>query len=248
MYDPAEVVLRKNVWQDGKLAYDERWFKIYMWDFQYYDHVDTFTGRLPERMDLRDLTALYYGQTTAVDDCVGQVLAGLDGAGLAEDTIVVLTSDHGDLLGSHGLFNKNRHYDEAIRVPMIIRYPRQIRPAAVDRQIASLVDLTPTLLELCEVPVPASVQGTSLAPVLLGSRSTVGENAAFIETSTEDGVRTERYTYSVERKSGTEHLFECRSDAYQLRDLAGDPAHAERLEQLRERVKAWRDRTPAAAG
>lgn len=247
MYDPAQVVLRPNVWRDGKLAYNERWFKIYMWDFQYYSHADTFSGRLPEGMDLRDLTALYYGQTTAVDDCVGQVMEAVASAGLADDTILVLTSDHGDLLGSHGLFNKNRHYEEAIRVPMIVRWPRRIRPATIDKQLAGLVDVAPTLLDLCGAAVPPSVQGTSLASVLAGSESTVGENAAYIETGTEDGVRTDRYTYSIERgESRAEHLFDCQADPYQLRDLAGNPAHAELLEQLRGRVEAWRTRTPAA--
>jgi len=260
MYDPARVLLRENVFADGKPAYNAEWFKIYMWDFQYYSHKDTFTRELSAGMDLRDLTALYYGQITAVDDCVGQVLEAVRDAGLEENTIVLLTSDHGDLLGSHQLFNKNRHYDEAVRIPLLIRYPRQIQPGVIDDQIVSLVDAMPTLLDLCGVAVPESVQGTSVAPVLLGRRTTIGENAAFIETAHEDGIRTERYLYSIEHKKpgrlnqstrpapASEHLFDCQKDPYQMTDIAGEPQLSEVLKALRRRVEDWRARTPAAEG
>lgn len=245
MYDPAEVILRDNVWRNGKLAYDEEWFKIYMWDFQYYNHKDTFTKSLPEGMDLRDLTALYYGQVTAVDDCVGQVLAAIEQAGLEQDTIVVFSSDHGDLLGSHHLFNKYRHYDEAARIPMLFRCPPRLKPAVIDSQVVSLVDVMPTVLNLCGVPVPDEVQGTSVVAVLSGEKSTVGENAAYIETAA-DGVRTLRHAYWTDGRGDArqEHLFDCREDPYQLHDLAGNPAHAETLARLRRRVSEWRERTP----
>ncbi|GMU22878.1 MAG: arylsulfatase [Phycisphaerae bacterium] len=255
MYDPANVPMRKNAWVGDELAFDENWFKIYMWDFQYYENKETFKETLPEGMDLRDLTALYYGQITAVDDCIGRVLTALKESGMEEDTIVVLTSDHGDLLGSHGLFNKNRHYDEAARIPMIVRYPRRLKRAVIDRQVVSLVDVMPTVLELCGVKTPASVQGTSVAPVLLGEKQTIGENAAFIETGgSAEGVRTLRYCYYVERnprqaaagKPGREHLFDVEQDPFELKDLAGDPVHADVLRELRERTKAWRERTPKA--
>ena len=248
MYDPARVLLRENVYKDGRMAFNEHWFKIYMWDFQYYENTDTFPHGLPKDMDLRDLIALYYGQITAVDDCIGRVLDAIRETGLEEDTIVLFTSDHGDLLGSHQLFNKNAHYDEAVRVPMAIRYPRRIKPAVISEQIASLVDVMPTLLELCGVPVPDSVQGTSLTPVLEGREETVGENAAFIETSTADGIRTHRFMYSVNRKKPRqEQLFDCEADPFQMNDLSAEPAHAQTLASLRERLAAWRDRMPAQA-
>lgn len=253
MYDPARVILRDNVWLNGKLAYDQNWFKIYMWDFQYYDHKDTFGQQLPPGMTLRELTTFYYAQITAIDDCIGRVLAAIRDAGLDDDTVVLLASDHGDLLGSHQLFNKGRHYEEAIHVPMIFRYPRLLKPAVVDTQVASLVDVMPTLLDLCRVPVPDTVQGTSIAPVLTGKQSTVGENAAFVETGAADGIRTHRYVYYVERddkpgrdsKRNGEHLFDVENDAYEMHDLAGDPALRKILKPLRDRVRDWQHRTPA---
>jgi arylsulfatase A-like enzyme len=249
MYDPAKVPLRDNVWKDGKLAYDEEWFKIYMWDFQYYQHKDTFDRKLPEGMTLRDLTALYYGQITAVDDCIGRVLAALKEAGLEDNTIVLLTSDHGDLLGSHQLFNKGRHYEEAIHVPMILRYPQAVKPRVIGDQVASLVDMMPTLLGLCGVAAPESVQGTSLAPAVtgkLGSGKSIGENAAFIETGSQDGVRTLKYLYAVGRKANApEDLYDLDKDPFEMKNVAGDAAYVEVLKSLRSRVQAWRQRTPA---
>jgi len=245
MYDPAKVPIRPNAVIDGKPAYDEEWFKIYMFDFLYYENVETFKGKLPPGMNLRHLTALYYAQTTVVDDCVGRVLDALKKAGLEKDTIVLFTTDHGDLLGSHGLFNKNTHHEESIRIPMIVRYPRKFKPRPIDKQIVSLVDVMPTLLEICAIKTPASVQGTSVAAVLAGRRKTVGENAAYIETSHFEGVRTPQYVYYCDRKThGDEHLFDIEKDPYEMNDLVEDPAYKDVLTGLRNLTKAWRQRTP----
>lgn len=250
MYDPAKVPLRENVWRDGKLAYSEEWFKIYMWDFQYYQHKDTWTQGLPAGMNLRDLTALYYGQITAMDDCVGRVLDAVREAGLEEDTIVLFASDHGDLLGSHELFNKNRHFDEAIRIPMLVRYPRLLKPRVIDSQVASLVDVMPTLLDLCGVAAPESLQGVSLGPVLAGrtpASGSVGENAAFIETGTADGIRTRQYLYAVTRqKDRQEELYDVDADPCEMKNLVTDPTHADIVQSLRGRLRAWQERTPIA--
>ena len=246
MYDPAKVVLRDNVWKDGVLAFNEDWFKTYLSDFQYYQHKDTFTQALPAGMTLRELTALYYGQITAIDDCVAQVLTAIHQAGLDDDTIIVFTSDHGDMLGSHQAFNKGVHYDEATHIPMIIRYPRVLQPRVIDQQVASLVDIMPTVLELCGLPVPASVQGTSLVPVLTGRQPQTGSNAAFIETGACDGIRTRQYLYYLGPKQAErEHLFDTQADPYQMNDLAADPSQQTVLASLRARVHAWQKQTPA---
>jgi arylsulfatase A-like enzyme len=238
MYRPANIPLRSNVWKDGQLPFDERWFKIYLGENE--------SVTVPAGMNLRDLHALYYGQVTAVDDWVGRVLKSLADLGLDKDTIVLFSSDHGDLLGSHQLFNKNQHYDESIRVPLLMRWPGRIKPAAQDRQIISQVDLMPTLLDLCGVKIPPTVQGLSLAPVLLGAKDVVGENAAYIETTANEGVRTPRYVYWCNRKQfGNEHLFDVEKDPYEMKDLIRDPAYAEVAADLRAKTKAWHERTPS---
>jgi arylsulfatase A-like enzyme len=238
MYRPAEIPLRTNVWQNGQLPFDERWFKIYLGE--------NAPVTLPPGINLRDLHALYYGQVTAVDDWVARVLKAIGDLGLVTNTIVLFTSDHGDLLGSHHLFNKNQHYDEAIRVPFLMRWPGRIKPAVHDRQVISLVDVMPTLLDLCGVEIPTTVQGTSFAPVLLGAREVAGENAAYIETTVNEGIRTRRYVYWCNRKHfGNEHLFDIDKDPYQMNDVIRDAAYADVAAELRARTRAWRERTPS---
>jgi len=245
MYDRDMVRLRPNVFKDGKLPFDEDWFKIYLWCTRYYLHKDTFKEQLPEGIDLRDLHALYYGATTAIDDWVGGILKTLKELDLQDDTIVIFSSDHGELLGSHHMWNKDQHYDEACRIPMIVRWPNKIKPKVSDNQVISLVDLMPTLLELCNLEVPDTVQGTSLAPMLLGKKKTVGENVAYLETTVNEGVRDGRYVYYCNRKThNDEHMFDTQKDPYQMNDVVDDPKYKKVLRELRSRTRAWRQRTP----
>jgi arylsulfatase A-like enzyme len=239
LYRPEDIPLRSNVWKNGQLPFDERWFRIYLGE--------NAAVTLPPGINLRDLHTLYYGQVTAVDDWVARVLKAVEDLGLARNTIVIFTSDHGDLLGSHQLFNKNQHYDEAIRVPLLVRWPDRIKPAVQDRQVISHVDVMPTLLELCGVKIPDTVQGTSLAPVLLGTKEVLGENVAYIETTVNEGLRTRRCVYWCNRKSfGNEHLFDVEKDPYQMKDLINDPSCVEVAAALRAKTKLWRERTPSA--
>jgi len=238
MYDPEKVPIRPNVWKDGQLPFDEKWFKIYLTQ----NHPTT----LPAGINLRDLYALYYGQVTGVDDWVGRVLKSIKDLGLEDNTIVLFSSDHGDLLGSHQMFNKNSHYDEACRIPLLVRWPGKIKPVVQDKQIVSLVDVMPTLLDLCGVDIPPTVQGDSLAPVFLGHKETVGENAAYIETTINEGVRTMNHVYWCSRKSfDKEHLFDTDKDPYQRRDVIADPSYKDVAAKLRAMTKAWREKTPS---
>ncbi len=238
MYDPAKMPLRPNVWKNGQLPFDEKWFKIYLGEHQ--------PTTLPEGIDLRDLYALYYGQITGVDDWAGRVLKTIEEMGLADNTIVLFSSDHGDLLGSHQLFNKNKPYDEACRIPFLVRWTGHIKPKVEDKQIISLVDVMPTLLDLCGMKIPDTVQGTSLAPVLRGQKETVGENVAYIETTREEGLRTPRYLYWCNRTDQKgQRLFDAEKDPYQMTNVIGDPAYAQAAAELRAKTKAWRERTPS---
>jgi arylsulfatase A-like enzyme len=122
-----------------------------------------------KRMNLEHLVKNYYRVLLSVDENVGRVLDELDAQGIADDTIVVYTSDNGFFLGEHGLFDKRLMYEESIRVPLLLRYPFRIDGARVDdaHQVLN-VDIAPTLLELAGVPVPGWMHGRSLVPLLEG--------------------------------------------------------------------------------
>jgi choline-sulfatase len=259
MYSPDEVPLRDNVFIDGEMPYDEHWFKIYLHDYLYYLLHLPYTEELPEGFDLRDLVALYYGMTTCVDDQVGKLMTLLEEEGIAEDTLVVFLSDHGDILGSHHLFNKDRLIEEAIRVPLIYHWPVALEPSEVTEQIGCMVDLMPTVLDLVDVSVPSSVQGTNLGAVVRGEETTTGENVAYLETAHHEiGIRTDRYTYGIQLTNGkTEpsarmiaddryQFFDRETDPLQQNNLAKTDEQANVAAELRERVLAWHKTTPWA--
>ena len=270
MYDPATVPLRSNVFIDGEPAYDEWWFKVYtIWDYIFRNVPtpvpDRESDKLPEGFDLRDLTAYYYGAVTAADDLVGDVMEALEQAGVADNTIVVLSSDHGENLGSHHWFNKDLLLEESYRVPMIYRYPAGIEPRVNRGQIASMIDVMPTLLDLAGLEAAEHVDGQSLLPVLRGEKETLPRNQAIIETEFYHiGIRTPTHLYGMEIRDtefidewpyfsnapGAERicLFDLESDPYQHRNIAGQGEHAEMEAELRRKLTAWNDGTPWPAG
>lgn len=256
MYAPEHVPLRPNVFIDDALPFDERWFKVYLWDFLYYDHHLPYTETLPEGFDLRRLIALYYGMTTWVDDMVGRLMASLEQNGLADDTIVVFLSDHGDNLGSHHRFNKGLLIEESIRIPMIYHAPSRWRPRVNDRQVAQIIDVMPTLLDVCGCEIPDTVQGRSLTPLLRGDRDTLDDGSAFIETgSGQIGIRTPTHLYGVRLDRDYRTVVNDRvwfynvaDDPYEQNNLADTDQEAALASALRERLIEWHQRTPWLEG
>jgi arylsulfatase A-like enzyme len=119
----------------------------------------------------REIVANYYAMVDLVDDAVGRILGALEAHGVADETVVVFTSDHGDWLGEHGLFQKGVPHTRGLtRVPWLVRWPGVTRPGRRVESVASHVDLVPTLLDAAGVEVPHGVQGESLRPVLRGER------------------------------------------------------------------------------
>lgn len=251
MYDPEEIPIRPNVDLDTPVANQEHWFKIYRWDFRYYNHGLPETMQLPDGYTLKHLIAEYYGLTTWVDDTVGRMLATLDRTGLSEDTIVVFTSDHGDNLGSLGLVQKGGPNEEAIRVPLIVRWPRLGTPPGVNgTHVASLVDVAPTLLSLIGADIPQHFQGRDLAPLCRGQSSDAPSHV-FIETGGGIGIRTLTHMYFLPFKGDNHQLaerpsqfFDLVDDPYQQHNLAGgDPLPAP-AEELDDALRQWNAETP----
>jgi arylsulfatase A-like enzyme len=190
------------------------------------------------RDNARKTLAGYYAHCTALDDCFGELRRTLQDAGLEDNTLLVFTSDHGDLLGSHGAYKKQRPYDEAIRVPLLLRWPKGLGAKArrLDAPINS-EDLMPTLLGLCSVPIPPSVEGLDYSSYIRGGKSP-GDGATVICCVSPfgewvrrnggkeyRGVRTTRYTY-VRDLSGPWLLYDNKADPYQTNNLVGLPKQA----------------------
>ena len=183
---------------------------------------------------------VYAAQVASLDWEVGRLLSAVDDLGLREDTAVVFTSDHGEMFGSHGRVAKNVFYEEAVRVPFLLRYPGEVEPGVREAPL-NTPDIAPTLLGLLDLPVPDSMEGTDLSHVARGEDGPVPE-AAFMQGMGhtflwEDGnewrgARDGRYTYA-RWLDGEELLFDNVADPYQQENLVGDPDYRETLERLR---------------
>ncbi len=191
----------------------------------------------------REWLAGYYAHCTAIDKSVGDMMNTLEECRLAEDTILVFTSDHGDMLGSQGLERKQKPYDESIRVPFLLRHPAQYgREARLCDAFLNAHDIMPTLLGICGLPIPTTVEGRDYSAVL-DDRSAEGEAALlacfhpFGEWPRERGgieyrgIRTPRYTY-CRRLDGPWLLFDNEADPYQLANLVNRAAHAQLQREL----------------
>lgn len=216
---------------------------------QMYDSTSlSLRPNVPEwkRSSARHHLAGYYAHISALDSYVGQLLATLEETGLAEDTIFVYTSDHGDMLGSHGEGRKQRPWDESILVPFLLRYPRQFGSAAARISAPfNSPDIMPTLLGLAGVPIPDTVEGNNFAPYLRGEADVPAEAAliACIQPAGEysrnrggkefRGIRTERYTYVCDL-NGPWLLYDLDADPYQMNNLCFAPSHQAVQEQLDE--------------
>jgi len=162
-YDPAEVALPPDF--DARPGKDQP-LKTRLFERFYFERGHSGLP-LQTEADWRRMIANYWGLCSLVDTHVGTILDTLTDCGLDEHTIVVYTSDHGDMMGSHHLLAKCVNYEEAVRVPLIIRLPGQQHAARVETPV-SQIDLLPTLLDLLGQPVPENLEGTSLRPCVEG--------------------------------------------------------------------------------
>ncbi len=201
---------------------------------------------------LRSCKKAYYAATTFMDAQVGRVLDGLERLGLEDRTIVIFTSDHGYLLGEHGQWQKQALFEEAARVPLIIATPSMANAGQVTRSLAELVDLYPTLADLCGLPLPDGLDGKSLATVLHDPNNSV-RPAAFTQMRRGSGknrfmgyaVRTKHYRY-VEWDGGTKgrELYDHRSDPDELQNLVDDPSHQQVVVEHQRLLRELRPTRP----
>ena len=197
-------------------------------------------ANVPESMrdTARQLLAGYYAHCSALDDCLEKLRQVLEETGLAHNTLLVFSSDHGDLLGAHGGRNKQQPYDECIRVPLLLYWPAGLGTRG--RELDALInseDYMPTLLGLCGIPIPASVEGLDYSAYARGGKNP-SDGATLISCAAPfgqwlrsaggreyRGIRTLRHTY-VRDLHGPWLLFDNLADPGQQENLVGKPSHA----------------------
>jgi arylsulfatase A-like enzyme len=247
---------------------------------RYGDFPQEYRTYCPEHMELsenvpiqfrdfaRNEMADYYGMVTSLDACMGKVLDYLDSSGLAENTIVCFSSDHGDHLSAHGYGtpgdrwmhhslagSKATPFEESCHIPLMMRFPGRIAPNRRSSEFVNSTDVLPTLLELAGLTVPPDVQGVSVAGTAIG-RDDPNQDSAFLQIlgpgwPVRDlwlglwrGVRTAdhmyaRWKYPEERTI----LFDINNDPDEMTNVAGDRAHAAAQREMEERLQAWLTQT-----
>jgi arylsulfatase A-like enzyme len=192
----------------------------------------------------------YLRTIAGIDDNVGRLLDALDAAGLAENTLVIYTSDQGFFLGEHGWFDKRFMYEESLKMPFLVRYPKGIKGGSVSRLIATNVDFAPTFLDYAGAAIPSYMQGVSLRPLFEGGDGAGWQDVAYHRywmhkdaihnAFAHYGVRDARYKLiywyndplgQAGANAGDEppewELFDCEKDPLELVNVAGDPAYAD---------------------
>jgi len=165
----------------------------------------------------------YLRCVAAVDDNVGRLLAYLDKSGLAENTIVVYTSDQGFFLGEHGWFDKRFMYEESMRMPLLVRYPEKIKPGSVNDDIVLNLDFAPTFLDFAGLEKPPDMQGSSLKPLLKGRRPKDWRDAMYYHYYEYPGAHSVKRHYGIRTRRYKMIHFYYDIDAWELFDLKKDP-------------------------
>lgn len=227
---PAHVIKRYERWRD-----------------EGYEHLDLST-----EAGWRQMTAQYLGLCSLIDTHMGRILDTLRHTGQEEDTLVVFTSDHGEMMGSHRLMGKRYLYWESTGIPLMIRIPGQKSAVRLQGPV-SQIDLVPTLLELLGQPVPRDLHGRSLAAPLREAVRAGSPQVDLVPHASDCVVVQENFSrslltpdgwrYSCYAPTGEWELFDLNRDPGERNNLAKDPACLARAGSLHARLTAWQQRT-----
>jgi choline-sulfatase len=220
--DGEPPAVRQSDWRPFRAYVQARWtdqdWRLHRWAY----------ARLTERVDVQ----------------IGTVLKALHDSGRERDTVVVFTSDHGDMDSAHHMEHKSMPYEEAIHVPLIISGPGVTATGRVDRLhwVSSGLDLIPTLCDFAGIPAPPSLKGRSLKPLVTGTALPAWRATLVIENERSRVLRSEGCKYAVyDSGQNREMLFDLEHDPGEMHNLAADRAHRSVLEEERVRLRAWYD-------
>jgi arylsulfatase A-like enzyme len=193
----------------------------------------------------------YLACISSVDDNVGRVLDYLDESGLAENTIVIYTSDQGFYLGEHGWFDKRFIYDESFKTPLLVRWNGVVEAGAKEEQMVQNLDFAPTLLEAAQIAVPDDMQGESLLPLLRGNQQAWTRDAVYYHYYEYPAVHMVKRHYGIVTTDyklahfyhdvNEWELYDRKNDPMEMNNVYDDPEYAEIVEELKGKLKDMRE-------
>jgi arylsulfatase A-like enzyme len=213
-------------------------------------------------LDIRQLRATYYGLIDEVDHHLGRIIAHLKETGQYDRTLIIVTSDHGEMLGDHYGWGKEIYFDQSFHLPLVIRDPRPAADRARGTQVDAMtqaIDIMPTILDWIGLKVPRTCDGTSLMPFLCGETPPAWRDAVFFEQDFRDvrqqrpetmlGIDSDRCCYAAIRDKKFKYvhfaalpplLFDMETDPHETTNLAQDPAYAPVLLKYAQKMLDWR--------
>lgn len=205
--------------------------------------IDCFEGQLGKE-ELQTMRAGYYGLITHLDHQIGRLLRTLKDEGLRENTVILVTSDHGEMLGDHGMFRKNQPFNGSVKVPLIIYDPGKLlklKEGQQCREIAELRDVFPTLAAIAGVEVPSTVEGVNLLNCLRREEKSRdylhGEHTAQQDLGRSSHyIVTKEFKYIWNSDNGLEYLFDLLSDPEERHDISQELQHRQVLEKMRRHL------------
>jgi arylsulfatase A-like enzyme len=192
----------------------------------------------------------YLGSIASVDEGVGKVLDYLEQNGLADNTIIVYTSDQGFYLGEHGWFDKRFIYNESFKTPLLVKWPGVVQPGTTNTQMVQNLDFAPTLLSAVGAEVPADMQGESLIPLLKGENDSFTRDAVYYHYYEYPGVHMVKRHYGIVTEDyklvhfyydvNEWELYDRKKDLQEMTNVYDDPAYADVVKDLKEKLAGLR--------
>lgn len=213
---------------------------------KYYKDIDIKTLLNRQNVDLaraEKFARFHFSMVTLIDREIGRVLQTLAQTGLSNNTLIVFTSDHGEMMGSHGLMTKNIHYEESLSIPLIIHQPSKMKHKISDI-LFSVPDFMPTILALVGLEdfIPTDIDGTDFSQqIISGIESPLHQrqSSLYYGKSSELGLRTDRYTYIIDKEGQLIALFDNIKDPYQLTSLRFTDIPDNDQHMLKQELGKW---------
>ncbi|MCF8302949.1 MAG: sulfatase [Bacteroidales bacterium] len=229
---------QRQAWEEG---YVEEIKKFYSTDFTPEERTDWNFQRYMED---------YLRTIISVDNSIGKINQYLEKHGLAENTLVIYTSDQGFFLGEHGIFDKRYMYEESLRTPLIMKYPGKIKKGLVNEAMVQNIDFAPTFLDVAGVEIPGAMQGRSLTPLFRVPDLESWRDAVYYRfyangwgVPKHHGVRTENFKLiHFETDPNSWELYNLKEDPHELNNLYGEPEYREKIRELKDKMEALEDK------
>jgi arylsulfatase A-like enzyme len=264
LYDKVRIPEPGTFWDDySRRASPARVARMRIEDMPDFNPPADLTGRQRKQWNYQQFMEHFLATVRSQDDNIGRLFEFLEKNGLLENTVVVYTTDHGFFLGDHGWFDKRFMYEQAIRVPWMIRLPGSGEKGSVRGEWTANIDNAPTVLDLAGLPVPAEMQGKSLVPMLRGERARGGAPAFYYHyyefgsphwVAPHYGIRTERFKLISYYNRNEWELFDLEKDPDEMENLFIDngrrvqPGYEAVVQDLVSQLKAIRERYKDTTG